>query len=145
MNNFTKEGSIVPSVSAKQVRGEISGRTAKAVSPTSPRVTLLSAPVFKDSPRRGATMGILVRIRADIGIGVTRTVDQHAIHKGVHRPDIGSPICMAKTPGEGEQPAQKLRELILQHKGTKCGPKNGGDAAAQLDAIEELNTEDRLR
>ena len=43
-------------VRRKVVLGTISGRTAKAVSPTRPRVTLVRASWFTERPRRGATV-----------------------------------------------------------------------------------------
>jgi hypothetical protein len=43
-----------PNVNRKQVRGTTSGRTAKDVSPTSPRVTLFTASGSTFNPRRGA-------------------------------------------------------------------------------------------
>ncbi len=44
------------SVRAKHTRGVISGSTAKAVSPTRPRVTLCNAPSLTERPIRGASM-----------------------------------------------------------------------------------------
>jgi hypothetical protein len=43
-----------PKVNRKQVRGTTSGRTAKDVSPTRPRVTLCTASGSTFNPRRGA-------------------------------------------------------------------------------------------
>jgi len=43
-------------VRRKVVLGTISGRTAKAVSPTRPRVTLVRASWFTERPRWGATV-----------------------------------------------------------------------------------------
>jgi hypothetical protein len=48
------------SVRAKVVRAVTSGRTAKEVSPTRPRVTLLIASWLTVRPRRGATWVLLV-------------------------------------------------------------------------------------
>jgi hypothetical protein len=45
-------------VSKKQVNGTTSGSTAKEVSPTSPRVTLLIASRSTSRPRYGATMTV---------------------------------------------------------------------------------------
>lgn len=73
----------------------ISGRTAKEVSPTSPRVTLLRASWFTESPRRGAT-----RNKVSKGVNLPgkkriHTGNQGTIGKRVHSPYIWRPVRMA--------------------------------------------------
>ena len=53
--SFARGRSWKMRVRKKQVRGVMSGRTAKEVSPTRPRVALVRASVLRDRPRRGAT------------------------------------------------------------------------------------------
>lgn len=71
-------------------------------------------------------------------------MDQDAIRKRVERPDIWRPIRMAKTSRKGEQSAEQLGHLFHGGKGTKRGPEYSHKPQAQLDAVQEANSEYRF-
>lgn len=58
--SFARGRSWKRRVRRKQVRGVMSGRTAKEVSPTRPRVALAMASVLRLRPRRGATARVRI-------------------------------------------------------------------------------------
>lgn len=87
-------------VKANVAVGGMSGRAAKDVSPTRPRVTLLIAASLTLRPSLGATK----RINAYSIDRIVRilTIDQDSIRERVHRPYVRCPVRMAKPAGEGE-------------------------------------------
>jgi hypothetical protein len=57
LRNSLMRGKLIKNrVRRKQIRGVMSGRTAKDVSPTSPRVTLSKASALTGKPSFGATI-----------------------------------------------------------------------------------------
>ena len=132
---------------AKVVRGEMSGRTAKEVSPTRPRVTLAAASVLMGSFRYGATntnrqflnsMGLVLVL-------CFLTKYEHTIAKRVHGPHIRRPVGMTQSPRKGKESAQHLRNLLIIHKRPECQSRDNSDTEAKLDAIQPSNVEDRPR
>jgi hypothetical protein len=117
------------------------GRTAKAVSPTSPRVTLLTASASTGSFKYGATADSVSvsKIRRQL------TVYQHPIGKRVNSPHVGCPVRVTEPPGKGEQAGQQLRHLAPERKGAEGGGKDEADTGAELDAVEPFDAEERAR
>lgn len=124
------------------MRGEMSGNTAKAVSPTSPRVTLLTASELTGNLRYGATRCHQCESKR-LHSSSRLTVYQHAIGKRVHRPHVGSPVSMAKATREREQPAKHLLNLSVVGERSECESRSSHDADAELDAVVQLDVEDR--
>ena len=73
-----------------------------------------------------------------------RETDHDSVHEGVQSPNVGSPVRMAQTSREGEQTAEDLRDLVLERKGPERSHENGDDSTAKLDAVDELDPEDRF-
>jgi hypothetical protein len=84
-----------PRVKRKQVRGTTSGRTAKDVSPTKPRVTLFTASGSTFNPRRGPP--VCSSQRCLVRWYTQHTIDEETVHERIHRPYIGCPICVAQS------------------------------------------------
>lgn len=73
------------------------------------------------------------------------TIDQNAIREGVHGPDVGCPVSVAKASREWEQPLQDLWNLFIVDERSECKSCNKANAQAKFDAVEDLNMEDRAR
>lgn len=73
------------------------------------------------------------------------TLDQDAISKRVHRPNIRGPVRMAQPSGEGEEPVLQLKQLTPRGERSESQGKHANDAHAELDDIEETRAENRLR
>lgn len=130
-------------VRMKVVRGEMSGRTAKAVSPIRPRVTLFTADWSMVSPRRGATAAV-VSSGEMVGRGRLNTIYQDSIREGVHSPNVRRPVRMAQPSAEGKQPRQHLGHLPPVHERPKRRAKDPQHTRAQLYSVPEADIEDRV-
>ena len=84
-----------------------SGRTAKEVSPTSPRVTLLRASWFTGRPKRGATIFQVSGSGIEQADACILTRNQCPIHERVHGPNVWRPVRMA-------QPSRERKEATLE-------------------------------
>jgi hypothetical protein len=126
-------------VSTKVRRGVIAGSTANEVSPTNPRVTLLTADWSTARPNLGATGQIS---RGNAAMSRTLTEDQRSIDPGIHSPYIWCPICVAKTSGEWKQSAQKLLGLTPVYKWAQCCSEDSQNSHSEPDQIQPSNVED---
>jgi hypothetical protein len=133
-------------VKAKQILGVISGSTANEVSPTSPRVTLFNASSFTENPSRGAAnLSSVASLRISVEGEVVHTENQETVRKGIHGPQVGSPVGMAETSRERKESAQNLRNLTFGGERAKGNPEYSEDTSAEFDTVEELDTENGLR
>jgi hypothetical protein len=125
-----------------------SGRMAKEVSPTSPRVTLFKASVFTGSPSLGATAENVRKVLLSMEPSRSRRVltwNQSSISERVHCPNIWSPIGMAQPPGEWEESILELQQLTPLRKGTESNREHTNHTHPKLENVSETRAEYRSR
>lgn len=140
------------SVSRNVIRGVMFGKTANAVSPTSPRVTLVKADGSTFRPSRGEANPIIESVdlnRQGLGFVETfaphriHTINQDTIHKGIHSPNVWCPVSMTEPTREWEESWQQLRYLFEIYKRSKCRGKYTDNTQAEFDAICKLDIQYR--
>lgn len=71
--------------------------------------------------------------------GRERTVDEHSVGERVHGPNIGSPVCVAKSTRKRKEAFEHLLKLSHKRKGSKGTSKHCDDTYTQLNTVDKAN------